>query len=280
MPVSMPIGAPPLPPGPHPSLLAGNQQQAYQQNMQQAQHQQSLPQQMTSHPLQPSNLPQLQPPHMPLMPHPHLPRPPHQLQQVNMPGLLSSMPGSGSIQAMPIPGPMGIQGNMNQMVPPMPQGHFVGMPSGSGPQGNVPPGGMPNGLPNMQGPQNPGGNQMFPPGRGFNRQQARMPCKCGKACSMQSCWDGGEVRRRYWHCMNQFYKVSGEPICDFEEWVDEPCYQECYREQLQYLHNVCLRQREQERESNRTIADLRAKLKEVGEAQWNCEAQKERKKEI
>nr|XP_016495352.1 PREDICTED: flowering time control protein FY-like [Nicotiana tabacum] len=78
---------------------------------------------MTSHPLQPSNLPQLQPPHMPLMPHPHLPRPPHQLQQVNMPGLPSSMPGSGSIQAMPIPGPMGIQGNMNQMVPPMPQGH-------------------------------------------------------------------------------------------------------------------------------------------------------------
>lgn len=65
---------------------------------------------------------------------------------------------------------------MNQMVPPMPQGHFVGMPSGSGPQGNVPPGG----LPNMQGPQNPGGNQMFPPGRGFNRQQAgQMPLMPG-----------------------------------------------------------------------------------------------------
>lgn len=106
MPVSMPLGAPPLPPGPHPSLLASNQQQTYQQNMQQAQQPQSLPQQMTSLPLQPSNLPQLQPPHIPIMPHPHLPRPPHQLQQVNMPGLQSSMPGSGPIQGMPIPGPM------------------------------------------------------------------------------------------------------------------------------------------------------------------------------
>lgn len=69
---------------------------------------------------------------------------------------------------------------MNQMGPPMPQGHFVGMPSVSGPLGNVPPGGMPNGLPNMQAPQNPGGNQMFPPGRGFNRQQAgQMPLMPG-----------------------------------------------------------------------------------------------------
>ncbi|KAM3282247.1 hypothetical protein P3S67_025892 [Capsicum chacoense] len=60
VPVSMPLGAPPLPHGPHPSLLASNQQQAYQQNMQQVQQQQSLPQQLTSLPLQPSNLPQLE----------------------------------------------------------------------------------------------------------------------------------------------------------------------------------------------------------------------------
>ena len=33
--VSMPLGATPLPRGPHPSLLAGNQQQASQQNAQQ-----------------------------------------------------------------------------------------------------------------------------------------------------------------------------------------------------------------------------------------------------
>ncbi|KAM3282239.1 hypothetical protein P3S67_025884 [Capsicum chacoense] len=60
MPMSMPLGDPPLPYGPHPSLLASNQQQPYQQNMQQVQQQQSLPQQMTSLPLQPSNLPQLE----------------------------------------------------------------------------------------------------------------------------------------------------------------------------------------------------------------------------
>ncbi|XP_060208282.1 flowering time control protein FY [Lycium barbarum] len=205
---SMPIGAPPLPPGPHPSLLASNQQQAYQQNMQQAQQQQSLPQQMTSHPLQPPNLPQLQPPHMPLMPHPHLPRPPPQLQQVNMPGLQSSMPGSGPIQGMSIPGSMGLQGNMNQMGPPMPQGHFVGMPSGSGPQGNVPPGGMPNGLPNMQGPQNPGGNQMFPPGRGFNRQQAgQMPLMPGLNPYQQS----GNPNTPGMHMQSNFGHQSGMP---------------------------------------------------------------------
>ncbi|XP_070013900.1 uncharacterized protein [Nicotiana sylvestris] len=54
---------------------------------------------------------------------------------------------------------------------------------------------------------------------------------------------------------------------------------DCYREQLQFLHNMCLRQREVQKESDRIIADLRAKLKEVGEekwkTQWNCDAQKE-----
>ncbi|MQL91003.1 hypothetical protein Taro_023604, partial [Colocasia esculenta] len=40
LPVVMPVGAPPLPPGPHPSLLASGQQQAYQQIPHQAPSQQ------------------------------------------------------------------------------------------------------------------------------------------------------------------------------------------------------------------------------------------------
>lgn len=107
---SVPLGAPPLPPGPHPSLLVGKQQQPYQQNAPSVQQHQSLPQQMSSLPLPPPNLPQLQPPsHLPLLPHPHLPRPPPQLQPLgtsaNVP---SSMPGSMPIPSMPssIPGPM------------------------------------------------------------------------------------------------------------------------------------------------------------------------------
>ncbi|OIT31904.1 hypothetical protein A4A49_11632 [Nicotiana attenuata] len=97
---------------------------------------------------------------------------------------------------------------MNQMVPPMPQGHFVGMPSGSGPQGNVPPGGMPNGLPNMQGPQNPGGNQMFPPGRGFNRQQAgQMPLMPGHNPYQQS----GNPNTPGMHMQSNFGLQSGMP---------------------------------------------------------------------
>lgn len=177
----MSLGAPPLPPGPHPSLLGGNQQQPYQQNAPQ-QHQ-SLPQQNSSMTL-PPNMSQLQPPsHLHMLQHPHLPRPPPQLQPHNMPSNVpSSIPGTLSIQSMPMPGPMGIQGGMNQMVPPSPQAHFMGMnpmPSGSGPQGNMPPGGIPNGMPNMQGP-NASGNQMYPPGGGFGRLQAgQMPMMPG-----------------------------------------------------------------------------------------------------
>lgn len=78
---TMPLGAPPLPPGPHPSLFAVNQQQqAYQQN----------PQQHHVTSLQPPNMQQLHPNHMPLLPHPHLPRPPPH----NMP---SSMPMHGQM---------------------------------------------------------------------------------------------------------------------------------------------------------------------------------------
>lgn len=96
---SMPVGAPPLPPGPHPSLLAVNQQQPYQQNPQQIQQQQQhqpFPQQMAPLPMPPPNMPQLQPPsHLPLLPHPHLPRPPPQLPPLNMPSQVpSSMPAS------------------------------------------------------------------------------------------------------------------------------------------------------------------------------------------
>ncbi|KAI3802344.1 hypothetical protein L1987_30475 [Smallanthus sonchifolius] len=127
---SMPLGTPPLPPGPHPSLF---QQQAY-------------PQQRHQH-MQPPNMQQLQhQAHMPLLPHPHLPRPPLQVPPHNVP-----MHGQ--------------MGTMNQMgLPPMQQGHFMGMnPMHSGP-GGTPPGSIPN----IQGPSNVSGNQMYPSGSAFN----------------------------------------------------------------------------------------------------------------
>lgn len=115
-PVSMPLGAPPLPPGPHPSLITAKQQPSYQQNpqhipqqqqqQQHQQHHQGLPQQMPSLPMPPSNMQQLQPPsHLPLLPHPHLPRPPLQMPPLGMP---SSLPGSLPMpsHSMPVPGPM------------------------------------------------------------------------------------------------------------------------------------------------------------------------------
>ncbi|KDP40523.1 hypothetical protein JCGZ_24522 [Jatropha curcas] len=190
LPMSIPLGAPPLPPGPHPSLLAANQQQGYQQNPQQMpqQQQQAHPQQMPNLPLPPPHMRPLQPPsHLPLLPHPQLSRPPqmppHAMPQ-SMPGSLpapSSMPTS---HPMPMPGPMGMQGTMNQMVPPMQQGHFMGMnPMHSGPlptSAAPPVGGFPNGLPNMQGPSNATGGQMFPQGGPFNRPQGgQMPMMPG-----------------------------------------------------------------------------------------------------
>lgn len=62
-------------------------------------------------------------------------------------------------------------GAMNQMVPPFQQGHFMGMNpmhSGSAP----PVGGIANGLPNMQGPSNASGTQMYQSPGAFNRPQA------------------------------------------------------------------------------------------------------------
>ncbi|XP_042065969.1 flowering time control protein FY-like [Salvia splendens] len=157
-----PMSTPPLPPGPHPSLLAGKQQQPYQQNAPSVQQHQ--PQHMSPMSMPPHNMSQMQPPsHLPLLPHPHLSRPPPQLQPLNTSGSApSSMPGSMPIPSMP--GPMGMHGGMNQMVPQIPQGHFMQMnpmPSGSGPPGNMP----------------PGGNQMFQP---FNRPQGgQMPMMPG-----------------------------------------------------------------------------------------------------
>jgi polyadenylation factor subunit 2 len=56
------------------------------------------------------------------------------------------------------------------------QGHFMGMNpmhSGSLPtSGAPPPGGFPNGLPNMQAPSNASGPQMYPQGGTYNRPQA------------------------------------------------------------------------------------------------------------
>lgn len=74
---------------------------------------------------------------------------------------------------------------MNQMAPPIPQGHYMGlnpMHSGSLPTSVVPPpvGSFPNGLSNMQGPSNPSGAQMYPQGGGFSRPQAgQMPMMPG-----------------------------------------------------------------------------------------------------
>ncbi|XVE86165.1 hypothetical protein DITRI_Ditri18aG0013900 [Diplodiscus trichospermus] len=183
LPGSMPFGAPPLPPGPHPSLLVSNQQQGYQQNPQQMQQQQ---QQMPPMPMAPPNMQQLQPPsHMSLLPHPHLQRPPHQMPSFGIPSAIpSSMPGSlPPSPSMPMPGPMGMQGAMNQM-PPLPQGHFMGMNpmhSGSLPtSGASSVRGFPNGMQNMQGPANIGGGQMHPQGSAFNRPQGgQMPMMPG-----------------------------------------------------------------------------------------------------
>ncbi|KAK8631235.1 hypothetical protein V6N13_079992 [Hibiscus sabdariffa] len=192
LPGSMPFGAPPLPPGPHPSLLAANQQHGYQLNPQQIQ-QRPVQQKMPPRPMVPPNMPQLQPgSHMSLLPHPHLQRPPPQMPPHGVPSPgPSSIPGSlpphssmPTSHQMPMPGQMGMQGTMNQMPPPMPQGHFMGMNpmhSGSLPTSGAPSvGGFPNGMQNMQGPANVGGGQMYPQGGTFNRAQGgQMPLMSG-----------------------------------------------------------------------------------------------------
>lgn len=72
----------------------------------------------------------------------------------------------------------GMQGAMNQMGPPMPQGHYVGMNQmHSGPTSGGPPiGGFPSNMPNMQAPSNAG----FTQGGSFNRPQGgQMPLMQG-----------------------------------------------------------------------------------------------------
>ncbi|XP_010938598.1 flowering time control protein FY [Elaeis guineensis] len=181
----LPSGAPPLPPGPHPSLLASGQQQAFQQiPLQAPPQQQQMPfsQQMVSLPLPPPNLPQLQPPsHLPLLQHPHGPRPPP-LQLPPLGSISSSMPGSMPLPSsmapslpLPLPNPMVMQGSGNQMLSPMPQGSMMGlnqMHSGPVNASNIPPvGGFSNGITNIQGATNAAGLQNFPVGGMFNRPQ-------------------------------------------------------------------------------------------------------------
>ncbi|GAA0172788.1 RNA processing factor [Lithospermum erythrorhizon] len=185
---SVPFGAPPLPPGPHPSLVGVNQQQSYQQPVQQVQQHQPLAPRVL--PLASPNMQNMQPPsQLPMLQHLHFQRPPPQMQLPNMPsGIASSVPGS---MPMSMPGPMSMQGGMNQMGPPMQHGHFIGlntMPAGSGPAGN-----FRNGLPNMQGPSGGTSNQMYPQGGGFNRPQGgQMPQMPGlNPYQMQSGNPGG-----------------------------------------------------------------------------------------
>ncbi|KAI3919089.1 hypothetical protein MKW98_016642 [Papaver atlanticum] len=155
-PVSMPVGAPPLPPGPHPSLLARGQ--SYQQfshhiPSQQQQHQ-PYQQQIPFLQVPPSNMPQMQPQpsHLSLVPHSHLSRPSLMVGSFPMPSM------SNSPQLPPMSGQMGMQGSTNQMVQPMPQGHMMGMNqmhSGSVPANALqqpPHGGYASGMPNIQGP--------------------------------------------------------------------------------------------------------------------------------
>ncbi|XP_039135759.1 flowering time control protein FY-like, partial [Dioscorea cayenensis subsp. rotundata] len=174
----LPMGAPPLPPGPHPSLLAASQQQPYLQIPQQvpSQQQQNQPfsQQTVSLPLPPQNLPQLQPPsHLTMLPHPHLPRPPlPQLQPLGSVGIPSSMSVS---MPLSLPNQMVMQGSSNPMISPMQQGHMIGlnqMQTGAVPGSNIQPnvGGFPTGIANMQGPLGvASGGQNFPMTGLFNR---------------------------------------------------------------------------------------------------------------
>ncbi|KAI3851375.1 hypothetical protein MKW92_009806 [Papaver armeniacum] len=104
-PVTLPAKAPPLPPGPHPSLLApGQSYQQFSHHMPPLQQQQHHPyqQQIPSLPVPLSNMLQMQPP----------------------PSHLSFPSLSGRFFAHALDG---MQGSANQMVQPMPRGHMMGM---------------------------------------------------------------------------------------------------------------------------------------------------------
>nr|XP_009799964.1 PREDICTED: uncharacterized protein LOC104245948 isoform X2 [Nicotiana sylvestris] len=70
-------------------------------------------------------------------------------------------------------------------------------------------------------------------------------CECGKRCMVHDCWE--EAGRRYWACMNKFYRQPDEPICNFE-W-------------------------EREQQSKQEAAELKVKLKEVEEEKNKLEDQ-------
>ncbi|RZC87224.1 hypothetical protein C5167_007856 [Papaver somniferum] len=130
-PVSMPGGAPPLPPGPHPSLLApaqSYQQFSHHMPPQQQQQHQPYQQQMPSLQVPPSNISQMQPPpsHLSLLPHSHLSRPPPMAGSLPMPSL------SNSPQLPPTPGQLDLYQLMLYS--------------------NLHAGGYANGIPNLQGP--------------------------------------------------------------------------------------------------------------------------------
>ncbi|XP_020103500.1 flowering time control protein FY [Ananas comosus] len=185
----LPPGQPPLPPGPHPSLLqSGQQQQSYQQMPQQISQQISQNQQQQHPPFPqqlplntPPNLSHLQPPlQLPPLQHPHGPhQPPSQMPPM---GISPSMPMPSSMAPLPpLPNPMVMQGSANQMMSPqMPQAHLMGlnqMQPGSVAGGNMPQmGGFPNNMANMQGAPGAAGLQNFPFGGMFNRPpQGQMP---------------------------------------------------------------------------------------------------------
>ncbi|KAJ3676225.1 hypothetical protein LUZ60_003637 [Juncus effusus] len=139
---------PPLPPGPHPSLLASNQQPP------------QFSQQLPTMPLS-----QLQPP--------------AQMQQMVMPrlpfGQMMPMGPAVNPPLPPMPNPMMMQNQGNQMMAPSPMGqqHMMGM-NQQMQSGNRPPqmgGGFPSNMPNVQP-----GMQSFPMGGGgmFNRPQGQM----------------------------------------------------------------------------------------------------------
>ncbi|XP_078178962.1 transducin/WD40 repeat-like superfamily protein isoform X2 [Carex rostrata] len=173
---------PPLPPGPHPSLLASNSQQQQQQYPQGGQQQQQ--QQLPGMPM----MPQLQPGQMPMvLTHPHGAHPPFgQISPMGVTGAPPQMP-PGNPPLPPMPNPMMqpsgnqmMQGAGNQMMPQMPQ-HMMGMNQmqpGPGPMapGNMPQmGGFQNNMGNMPGGA-PGlpGMQNFNMGGMFNRPQVQM----------------------------------------------------------------------------------------------------------
>ncbi|KAI6704276.1 hypothetical protein NL676_013412 [Syzygium grande] len=96
----------------------------------------------------------------------------------------SPMPPPTQLPPLNVP-PQGMQGTTNQMVPPVPYGHYMGMnpmhlgslPSSGGPP---PVGGFPGSMPNMQGQSSGGGAQMHPAGGPFNRPQGgQMPMMPG-----------------------------------------------------------------------------------------------------